>query len=270
MTASIIILDFEKSTRVLENVASIEKQKTDFKFEIIIAVNSATPAKIEKYKSLQKYKNIKTVFNKKNLGYTRGTNHAVGKSNGKYIFIINPDIVWQDKNTMQNIVNFMKKNPRVGIVGPKQINDSDGKVAMTVRAFPKLWKQIARRTWLRQLPFIKNKVAQDEMQHLDYSKTQSVDWLQSSFVVIRQDLWKKLKGLDERYFLFMSDPDLCWRTWQASYEVIYYPKVTVRADGLRCSAGGFLDFFQKWTIRQHLRDALKYNLKYFWKKNPRS
>lgn len=269
MLASIIILDFEKSTRVLENVASIAKQKVDFDFEVIIAINSTTPAKSAKLKPLGKYKNTELIFNKDNLGYTRGINQAVKKSSGKYLFIINPDIVCGEKNTLKKITDFMDKNPQIGVVGPKQVNDSDGKIAMTVRAFPKLWKQIARRTWLRHLPVIKEKVAEDEMRHLDYNKTQKVDWLQSSFIVVRKDLWQKLRGLDERYFLFMSDPDFCWRAWQAGYEVVYFPKTTVRADGLRCSAGGFLTFFKKWTLRQHLRDALKYHLKYFWKKNPR-
>jgi GT2 family glycosyltransferase len=158
----------------------------------------------------------------------------------------------------------------VGVAAPQQIDEDSGKIALTVRAFPKLRRQIARRTWLRYLPGVKESVAYDEMQHLDYSQTQSVDWLQSSFWILRHDLWNQLNGLDERFFLFMSDPDFCYRVWEAGFEVTYFPEVKVYADGLRCSAGGFSDFFTKWTLRQHLRDAVKYQAKYLLNRKKKS
>jgi N-acetylglucosaminyl-diphospho-decaprenol L-rhamnosyltransferase len=269
MKASIIILDFLKSKRVVENVESIQKQLVDFPIEIIVVDNSRNEANAQKLRELEKFPNVKLIFNQKNLGYTRGTNRGASDATGEYLFIVNPDIIWSDPQTLQKMVDFLDTNSKAGIVGPKQVNDTDGQVAMTVRAFPKLFLQIARRTWLRRLPGIRKKVEFDEMQHLDYAKTQSVDWLQSSFVAIRRNLWEKFEGLDEGYFLFMSDPDICWKCWESGFEVIYYPEVTVHADGLRCSAGGFLSFFGKWTLRQHLRDAVKYYMKYRGKPNPR-
>ncbi|MFH1375830.1 MAG: glycosyltransferase family 2 protein [Patescibacteria group bacterium] len=270
MKTSIVILDFEKSTRVLENVKSILRQNTDFDFEIIVAVNAATPAKRRRYESLQSNPRVKFIFNEGNLGYTRGINAAVKTARGGFICIVNPDIVWKETDTLSQLVKFLEDNPKVGLVGPRQINDPEGKVAMTVRAFPDLGTQIARRTWLRHLPGLREKVAHDEMQHLDYSKTQAVDWLQSSFWLLRKELWDDLGGLDERFFLFMSDPDFCWRVWESGHEVIYFPEATVHADGLRCSEGGFLSFFKKWTLRQHLRDAWKYRKKYRGKGSPRA
>jgi N-acetylglucosaminyl-diphospho-decaprenol L-rhamnosyltransferase len=171
---------------------------------------------------------------------------------------------------LQKLVEYMNANPKVGVMGPKQVDDPNNEIAMTVRAFPKLRNQIARRTWLRKLPGFKEAVAHDEMRHLDYSKTQEVDWLQSSFWIVRKKLWDELEGLDERYFLFMSDPDFCWKTWQKGLQVIYYPEVIVNADGKRCSAGGFLDFFRSWTMRQHLKDAIKYRMQYAFRQRPRN
>lgn len=269
MKASIIILDFEKSKRVLQNVESIQKQKTDFPFEIIIAVNAATDEAKTKLKPLEKIDNVKLVFNEKNLGYTRGMNAAAAEAAGEFLLVVNPDIVWKAENTLQKLVDFMEKNENVGIASPQQIDEGSGGIALTVRAFPKLHRQIARRSWLRYLPGIRKGVAYDEMQHLNYAKTQSVDWLQSSFWILRKKTWDKLGGLDERFFLFMSDPDFCYRMWEAGLEVVYYPEVKVYADGLRCSAGGFTDFFTKWTLRQHLRDAMKYQAKYLLKKKVR-
>lgn len=266
--ASIIILNFLKSKRVQANVDSIQKQIVNFPFEIIIIDNSCDENSAKELKILKKYKNISIYINEKNIGYIHGNNEGVKKSNGKYILIVNPDIIWKENDSLQKLVDYMDKNQSVGICGPKQINE-DGGIAMTVRAFPRLFLQIARRTFLRKLPIIKKWVAYDEMCHLDYSKTQSVDWLQSSFWITRRSIWEKIGGLNTDYFIFMSDPDFCFKCWESKNKVIYYPEVTVSADGIRCSEGGILTYFKKWTLRQHLRDSIKYMFNHLFNKNPK-
>jgi GT2 family glycosyltransferase len=268
--ASIIILDYLKSKRVVENVKSILQQKVSFSYEIIVVDNSANPLNAEKLKPLKKLSNVKVYINEENMGYPKGNNQGVARSKGEYLLIVNPDIVWKNKNTFQKLIDHMEAHPEIGVLGPKQINDGDGSIAMTVRRFPRLCLQIARRTKLRRLPIIRSLVARDECRDLNYLKTQSVDWLQSSFWVTRRSLWHKLGGLDTRYRIFMSDPDFCWKVWKSGHQVIYYPEVQVHADGLRASAGGVKEFFEKWILRQHFKDAVKYRMTHFLKRNPRN
>jgi GT2 family glycosyltransferase len=267
--ASIVILDFQKSRRVCENVASICRQKVDFDYEIIIVDNSCNPANAKKLDTLRDLPNVRVITNRRNVGYIRGNNQGAALARGEFLLIVNPDIVWEDSRTLEKLVSFSEQHPEIGICGPKQINDTDGKVAMTVRAFPNLFLQVARRTFFRKWPMIKKWVAYDEMRHLDYSETQPVDWLQSSFWIMRKSLWEELGGLDKSYFVFMSDPEMCWQCWRSGRQVVYYPEVEVHADGRRASEGGFLAFFQKWTMRQHVRDALVYQLKHLFRRNPR-
>ncbi|MCC6643765.1 glycosyltransferase [Candidatus Peregrinibacteria bacterium] len=266
--ASIVILDFRKSKRVCENVESIQKQQTDFEYEIIIVDNSCLPENAEKLNSLKKYANVQVYINEKNTGYIRANNQGVEKAKGEFLLIVNPDIVWDDALTLQKMVDYMEKHPEIGIMGPKQINDDTGQVAMTVRAFPNFFLQVARRTFLRKMPLINKWVAHDEMQHLDYDLIQPVDWLQSSFWIVRRTVWEKLGGLNKAYFIFMSDPDLCFKCWEKGYKVVYNPEVVVHADGRRASEGGFKAFFQKWTLRQHVKDAAIYQFLHLGRRNP--
>ena len=104
--ASIIILDFFKSKRVIENVKSILSQKTDFQYEIIIVDNSANPLNAKKLEPLKKYPNVKIFINEKNIGYVLGNNQGVNRSKGEYILIVNPDIIWPNKNTFQKLLYF--------------------------------------------------------------------------------------------------------------------------------------------------------------------
>ena len=267
--ASIVILDYKKSKRVCENVKSIQKQITEFPFEVIIVDNSCDFENAEKLTSINKCVNIQLHINAENVGYINGNNQGAKLATGKYLLIVNPDIVWRNDNTLQKLVDYMDSNPDIGILGPKQINEGDGSIAMTVRAFPKFFLQIARRTFLRKLPVIRDWVAHDEMQHLNYDKIQEVDWLQSSFWIVRKKLWDSFGGLNSDYFIFMSDPDLCFKIWKKGYKVVYYPDATVYADGIRLSSGGFMTYFQKWTLRQHVKDSLRYMWNHLFRRNPR-
>jgi len=267
--ASIIILDYLKSRRVCENVRSLMAQKTTFPFEVIVVDNSANPANAEKLRPLAEFPNVRIIVNERNVGYTRGNNQGVAESRGEYILIVNPDIVWGDPTNLQKMIDHMDSHPEIGVLGPKEVNDGDGSVAMTVRRFPNFFLQVARRTNLRQLPLVSDWVAKDECRDLDYSKIQTVDWLQSSFWVTRRSLWEKFGGLDTNYRIFMSDPDYCWKCWEAGFQIVYYPEAVVHADGVRASAGGFKAFFTKWIMRQHVKDSLKYQIRYILKSNPR-
>ncbi len=266
---TVLVSNYSKALRVVKNVEFLLQQKSDFAFKIFVTDTSCNQEQrtILK-KGLQKYAKVELIINQSNLGYAKGHNVIKGQEVGDYILVVNPDVLFKNKDTINKLVTFMDNHPKVAIMGPKQIND-DGKIAMSVRAFPKFYIQIARRTFLRHLFFLKKKIAYDEMYHLDHSKTQTVDWLQSSCVIIRRDFWGKVGGFNEDYFLFMADTEMCLKAWEMNYQVVYYPQACVYADGKRLSAGGFLKFFQSWIIRQHVKDSLKYMAKHFYQSNPR-
>jgi len=265
---SIVILDFFKAAKVVENVKSILAQKVDFEIEIIVVDNSVNEENTSILEQLEKEKNVRLIISEENSGYTRGNNMGAKYATGDFIAIVNPDIIWKEVDTLQKLVDYLQKNEDIGVLAPAQINP-DGSVAMTVRAFPSFIIQMARRTFLRHLPGFKKKVEFDEMRHLDYIRTQSVHWLQSSFIIMRKDFWDELGGFDEDYFLFMADAELCWQSWKKGKRSVFYPETKVYADGLRCSSGGFLDLFTKRIMRTHVKDSFKYTRKHFFEKPPR-
>lgn len=266
---TILIVDYMKAPRLVEGVRFLLAQETDFELKIVIVDNSCNKqnAKILQ-ENLRDCPDVELIISKKNLGYAKGSNVIKGKEAGEYIFIANPDILFKEKDSLQKVIDYMDVHPEIAILGPKQINDT-GETAMSVRAFPKFYLQIARRTFLRNFPIIRDWVAYDEMRHLDYSKIQDADWLQSSCFVMRRDFWQKVDGFDESYFLFMADTEMCFKAWELGYRVVYYPETCVYADGKRVSAGGLLTFFRSRVLQTHLIDSFKYAIRHFLKSDPR-
>lgn len=266
---TIIILDYMKAGQVVENVNSILAQEVDFSFKIIVIDNSCDKKNAEILNQLKNLNNINVKINADNFGYSKAYNNVNGEIEGEYILIVNPDILWTEKKSLARLIDYMNKNRDIGILGPKQINP-EGHTELTARYFPKFYLQVARRTFLGNLPILNKKIECGGMRNFNSNKIQDVDWLQSSCVVVQKKLWDEIGGFCEDYFLFMADTEICFQAWQNNYRVVYYPEVKVFADGKRLSAGGFKKFFKSRALRQHVKDSLKYRTKHFFNKNPRA
>ena len=261
---SIVIVDFFKAERVVHNVERILTQQGDFDTEVIIIDNSMDSGNQQILSQYKDTDNVTLIFNQQNNGYTRGSNQGAYLCNGDYLLFVNPDIEWKSASILADIVAIYNRDPEVGIVGTRQIND-DGSTPDTVRRFPNLIAQVVRRTSLRNWPLLKGIAEYYEYVEFDYFKSANVDWLQSSFMAISREVWGKIGGFDNRYFIFMADPDICYKCWELGYKVHYESEIVVGADGLRCSDGGFKDVFTNRILRFHIRDAFIYHFQYLLK-----
>ncbi|PKH05984.1 glycosyltransferase family 2 protein [Moritella sp. Urea-trap-13] len=261
---SVVIVDFFKAARVVNNVEKILTQQGDFETEVIIIDNSIDSGNQQILSQYQDTDNVTLIFNQQNNGYTRGSNQGADLCSGDYLLFVNPDIEWKSASILADIVTIYKRDPEIGIVGTRQLND-DGSTPDTVRRFPNLIAQVVRRTSLRNWPLLKGIADYYEYVEFDYFKPANVDWLQSSFMAISRDVWNKIGGFDSRYFIFMADPDICYKCWELGYKVHYESEIVVGADGLRCSDGGFKDVFSNRVLRFHIRDAFIYHFQYLLK-----
>ena len=254
-TATAIILNYHKAARVVDAVAALRAQRIDFVLDIVVADNSCDIEQTRLLRAIPAGDDLRVIINDTNLGYTRGYNRAAADAHGDTIFIINPDIICQQRDALQRLWRHLRDCPQTGIVAPHQQNP-DGSTEFTARHFPQLLQQIIRRTPLRRV--FKKYIEAYELRNFDTTQQQLVDWLQSSFWAVRADFWRASGGFDERYQIFLADVALCRRAWRSGGQVVYLPTVTVQADGRRASSGGLLDIFRSRVLRVHLRDALVY------------
>ncbi len=257
---SAIILNTSKPYEVLKNVESLFLQNRNFDLEIIIVDNSGLQRNREILYPLHQRENVRLLFTK-NKGYAAGNNLAASHATGEILFIINPDIVSINPNTFLNITHYVTHNPDIGILGPRQKNP-DSCFEYTARHFPTPVAQLLRRTPLRNVWPFRKPVEKYEQINMDMHSIKEVDWIQSSFWAMRKEVWDELGGFDTRYFIFMSDVEMCLQAKRIGKKVIFYPEVEVLADGRRCSEGGILDIFTKKIIRIHFVDVFRY----YWKR----
>lgn len=255
-----VIVDYHQAENVARAVLSVRGQYDPALLEIVVVDNSVSEANAARLHGLSDT-GARVIVNESNLGYAAACNLGAIRGRGDYILLINPDIQWHEDGALERLVEFLEDQPSVAIVAPQQFNE-DGSRPSTVRQFPTLRAQLLRRTLWRHLPPFARMVEAYEVSEFDYSRSQSVAWVQSSCVLIRRGFWDRIGGFDWRYFLFMADVDVCRTAWEEGWEVWLMADAAVMANGRRASEGGTLDLFRSPALRRHLFDAGRY----YWKR----
>ncbi len=260
-SVTLSIIDYYKSSRVVESLILLSRQEGLENLDIRIFDNSCSEQNFNVLRAVAEgYENVFLSRGRKNIGYVEATKSTLFNNRNNYILLLNPDILVRDEYLISRAIDILENLPKnTGILGVRQIND-DGSHGPVYRRFPNLLTQILRRTPLRALPAFKQMVNQYEARDKFPDQEHQVDWLQSSFWLLRKSVWDEIGGLDNRFFLFMADTDFCLRLKKKGYSCHYTCRLTVFADGVRASGGDWNPLRNK-VLRIHFFDALKYYIK---------
>jgi GT2 family glycosyltransferase len=266
MELSIVILVYKSYGLLRQCLKGLRLLRLDFPYEVIVVNNAPKDNYSETIKD--QFPEIKFIQAEKNLGYGAGNNLGLKQTTGRYVMIINPDILILT-NELGKMIKYLDQHPEIGILGPKLINP-DGSLQYSCYRFPTLMMPFYRRTFLGKLPWFRKKVDKYLMADWDHQSNQAVDWLLGGCLMIRKSAMDKVGLLDERYFMYFDDVDYCRRFWENSYSVVYFAEAEVVHYHQRTSAESWwpLGLYNRVT-REHIKSWLKYFAKYTGAKNPR-
>ncbi|MHA1679841.1 MAG: glycosyltransferase family 2 protein [Promethearchaeota archaeon] len=215
---SIIIVNYNYTTSDLKKCLISLSNQVFKKFEILIVDNNSKRKFVENLKKFIKTSNeiqsikdkIQLLELKKNLGYTGGNNHGIKKSRGDVILLLNPDIS-AGSYFLQKMVSLFEKYPRLHIAQP-QINWYNNKNRIQSRGG------------------IINPARIDDIHHLFYNregkkenlnKCYKIDFAYGCAFFIRRDVLSKVGLLDNIFFMYNEEADLCLRARRSGFSNIY-------------------------------------------------
>jgi len=256
---TISIVSYNSLNLLRECLRSIYKNPPSVKFRVIVVDNASEDGTVEFLK--KNYPEVSLIINSKNLGFAAANNKAIRSSHSKYIILLNSDCEVYERS-LDNLVNFMDENPKVGIAGPKIFN-SDGTIQLSCRKFPSMLDAAAH-TVLGDI-FPRNPFSRKyKLADISRNKPLSVDWVSGSCMIIRKKALEDTGYLDERYFMYVEDLDICYRMRQKNWEVYYNPEAGVMHHAAGSAGRGRLG-----TIRSSFR-MQKSVFYFFWKNYRRS
>ncbi len=229
-----------------------------FAHEILVVDNASKDGSAEMVRTA--FPTVRLHAQKHNRGFAAGTNAGMNAARGKYLLIVNPDIV-VEKGGVERLIDFAETNTHVALVGPKLVNP-DGSIQDSCYNFPTLTTPAYRRTILGRLPHARRALHHFLIRDFDRSHGRPVPWLLGACLLARRTAVDHVGPMDERYFLYYEDIDWSRRFWQAGYTVWYEPSAILTHFHQRISAEtrGIASVTSRFT-RIHIASALKY----FWK-----
>lgn len=161
------------------------------------------------------------------IGFAAGNNLALAQASGRYILLLNPDTELPP-TALSQLHAVMEAHPRWGIVGPKLIR-ADGSLDLACRrSFPTPWNALMKASGLARRFPTSRVTAGYNLTYLDPDACYPIDAVVGAFMFIRREALAKSGPLDDTFFMYGEDLDLCYRVKQAGWQVWYWPAVAVR------------------------------------------
>jgi GT2 family glycosyltransferase len=170
-----------------------------------------------------------------NPGFAAGVNRAARRARGAYLLLLNPDCVLRG-NVPQVLSSWLDGQPDVGACGCL-VRDADGNVQASARWFPGFSTAVAgrtswlSRTWPQNWLTRRNLIAPEPSMRAVH-----VDWVSGVCVMLRRDAFRQVDGMDEGFFLYWEDADLCVRLKRRGWRTAYVPHVEIVHLTGRCTA----------------------------------
>lgn len=207
--------------------------------EIIVVDNASSDGSPEHVK--EKYPSVKLICNSDNLGFAKANNIGINHSHGKYLFLINSDVIVYP-NCFNSLVTYIESQPQIGVLGPRIIG-IDGKVQRSCMGYPSLWNSFCRAIFIDAI-FPNVKLFNGYMlSYWKHDAIKEVEVVNGCFWVIRHQALEKVGLLDENYFMYAEDIDWCKRFNDSDWKVVYYPLVEALHYGGASSANAPVRFY---------------------------
>jgi len=166
---------------------------------------------------LEKFPEITLLRNSENVGFSKSNNQGVAKAVGEYILILNPDTVIAE-DTLEKIISYAESKKNFGALGVKFIDGTGKFLPECKRNFPSV--KIAS----QKLLGFSNKYYAN---HIDENENREADILTGAFMLLKRDVYLKIGGFDEDYFMYGEDIDLSYKLSLEGYSNHYFGGTTI-------------------------------------------
>jgi N-acetylglucosaminyl-diphospho-decaprenol L-rhamnosyltransferase len=169
---------------------------------------------------------VRLIRNPDNVGVARAWNQGIAASTGELMIFINPDTIV--KNDFFELVEaFFADEPSMGVAGPRILNE-DGTLQLSARKEFNMTSGLLGRTSLLTRLFPKSSLVKSQFPAItDVSLPARVDWVSGACMIARRRALEEIGPVDEQFFMYFEDADLCRRAREAGWLVYYLPEVEV-------------------------------------------
>lgn len=221
MDLSVVIVNYQTFELTKNTINSILKYDYPFSYEILVVDNASADDSLARLEDYFKSK-VTFIASDENNGFAAGNNQALRKATGKYQLLLNSDtIVWQD--CLEKIYYYMEKHTDVGACGCRVLLEDGQLDKACKRTFPNVKNSFFR---LFHIP-TNSKDDNYNLTDLPDDEIYEIDCLTGAFMFMRKDALDDVGLLDETFFMYGEDIDLCYRIKKGGWKIVYYGEAEI-------------------------------------------
>jgi GT2 family glycosyltransferase len=222
MDLSILIVNWNTRDLLATCLASILSDPfwlAGYTAEIWVVDNASGDGSAEMVR--RDFPSVKLIENRENVGFARANNQAIRQSNGRYLLLLNSDTAVRPQ-ALQRLYCFMEAHPEAGGAGARLLY-GDGTMQRSCHPAPSLSRELWRLLHLDALwPYAVYPFAR-----WDLGTPRSVDVLLGACLMLRREVVEQVGLLDENFFMYSEEVDLCHRIRQAGWSLHWVPEAVV-------------------------------------------
>lgn len=236
---SIIIVTWNGKRYALECLQSLFAQPLGMAAEIIVIDNASSDGTPEAIRA--QFPKVNLIENEKNLGFAKANNIGLAASRGRYVCLINSDVVIPPR-CLEKMLAYLQANPNIGVLGPKMLSP-DGRIGFSVMRLPTVWNTLCCALGLHAIFPASALFGGFMMGGYSYDSIDYVEVLTGWFWMIPRAALEEVGKLDEQFFMYGEDIDWCYRFRKAGWRVVFYPGAEALHYGAASSANAPTRFY---------------------------
>ena len=230
MKLSVVIVNYNVKYFLRQCLASVYGSErrladgSDLELEVWVVDNDSVDDSVAMVK--RDFPQTHLVENHDNVGFARANNQCLACATGETLLLLNPDTV-VEPDTLVRCVDFMTAHPGCGGLAVKMIDGKGNYLRESKRGFPSPAASLYKMAGLARLFPRSRRFAAYYMGHLGDDQTCEIDILPGAFLMFRREVYDKIGGLDESYFMYGEDIDFSWRIRLAGWKNYYLPETHI-------------------------------------------
>ncbi len=219
MDLSIVIVNWNTKDLLQKCLGSIYQNRPSGEFEVWLVDNDSSDQSVEMVRS--EFPQVRLIVNAQNVGFAHANNQAIRESSGEYVLLLNPDTEVKP-GALDTLLEFMRNCPEAGGAGARLVS-VDGSTQNSCTPELTLLRELWRLFHLDAL----HAYGEYRMDGWDMSQPRRVDGLQGACLLLRKQALDLVGLLDEDYFMYTEELDLCYRLRKADWPLYWVPEAVV-------------------------------------------
>lgn len=221
MDVSIILVNYNTFSLVVECIKSIHEKTIGCTYEIIVVDNLSPKRDIENLNSI--FPDVKLILNSQNAGFGAGNNLGVENAVGKYLFFLNSDTLLLN-DAVSILSEFLERNALTAVVGANLFDDSEQPATSFAVQSPSLLADIDYFFFnvFSKAAFRNNVFFNHGGEPLELQGSVS-----GASYMIRRNIFTALGGFDEDFFMYYEETELSFRVKKAGFKLMNVPEAKI-------------------------------------------